>query len=439
MLSGPLVSYVSVLYNIRWIFVIFSILLLLYILYKIIKKENIFNKLYCTNDYIEIIIITIFLFYCIIISLFSDVYLKNLIIALKNNFQFYPLIFLYFIMPFCNRFSVNLIKSVMIIAFIQLPISIAQYIFVVPIVKSDAVSKSTGVLDAVNGTFGTSLKGGGTGVLVFFSCIVLCGLLLAVSRKMISRWKWLISSIVVISPMLINETKASFAFFMVGVFVIVIFDNKIKTINKLKLFTISTAMVVLLLGATFSIYSMYGYSPEQVVKDTISYNFGSKGYGKYRLNRFSSLTFWWDKNKDDLVTLFLGHGLDSTNEGTSGLSDIGSVAQRYPLYGTGLTTASQMLWEVGVLGSLLFLSVFVVCFCTCFKLSRLKDILILDSYLAILNLANLSMLLLLLFYNSSFRDSQPANLIIYVIILLTLHLKSKNMSHGFSGKLTNNQ
>jgi hypothetical protein len=70
------------------------------------------------------------------------------------------------------------------------------------------------------------------------------------------------------------------------------------------------------------------------------------------LNRTTVLTFWVQRQGlHDPAGALLGHGLGTAHDATGG-----EIARRYPGYGISLTAASILLWEQGILGSVLFLA-----------------------------------------------------------------------------------
>ena len=182
---------------------------------------------------------------------------------------------------------------------------------------------------------------------------------------------------------------------------------------------------IAMIYATLEIAASFGVDQDTNIQTTIDYNIGSQGYGKYRLNRFTSLVFWWQENKNNHEKILIGHGLDATVELEMGLSLPGSVAQQYPFYGTGLTTASQLLWETGIIGFTLFVSIFVLSLITCVLLAKSPFLTNQDQYFALCAAAGNAMSILLFFYDSSFRNSQPANLFCTIMVGLTILMQTK--------------
>ncbi|MCI5129963.1 MAG: hypothetical protein D3904_00185 [Candidatus Electrothrix sp. EH2] len=423
MLAGIFVSYIPELYNIRWVFTILSLIIGVYIIFHIIFKKrkiqiqrsNIFN------------VYSIFILYSIFFSIINDISFERLIISMKNNFQFYPIILFLFFFRFDTNFITNLFKSLFTIAILQPLIVLFQFFYIVPKIGNSVHLSGTSsltVLDAVNGSFGTTMRGGGTGMFTIFTCVVLCGILASYNRRFINGIKCLCYSIYILIPLFLNETKAAFIFFLVGSTIISFDRNPI--VRRKILFTILVALYsIAMIYATLEIAASFGVDRNTNIQTTLDYNIGSQGYGKYRLNRFTSLVFWWKENKNNLEEIFIGHGLDATIELEMGLSLPGAVAQQYPFYGTGLTTASQLLWETGIIGFTLFISIFLLSLIACVVFAKSPFLTNQEQYLALCVAAGNAISILLFFYDSSFRNSQPANLFCTMMVGLTIFIQAR--------------
>jgi hypothetical protein len=78
------------------------------------------------------------------------------------------------------------------------------------------------------------------------------------------------------------------------------------------------------------------------------------------------LTFWaQQQGLHEPAGALLGHGLGAAHDATGG-----QIARRYPGYGVGLTAASRLLWEQGVLGTALFLAILATAWRTANRIRR---------------------------------------------------------------------
>jgi hypothetical protein len=418
MFAGIAVSYIPGMFNLRWGINILSLLIGTIVTLKIMLN----HKNFILRSNIIFTLFALFFIYSILSSIVNVIPMKQLIISIKNNFQFLPLLLFFLVYPLSATFPKQLIKAIIVVALFQPPIALLQYFFIVPYVKQSTVYAGTAMLDAVNGSFGTHLRGGGSGMYTLFTCTILCGLIAAYGQKIINTKKYLLFSIYILFPMFLNETKAAFIFLFFGSLVVIGFNHRIKIKKKILLSILAAFIGVVMIWFTFQMIASHGKNVDETIQQTLSYNFGEEGYGSYQLNRLTCITFWWQENKGNIIDLLIGHGLDSTIEDKSGLSDIGEVAKRHPMYGTGLTTASTMLWELGIIGFTLFITIFLLGFKQSLKLSQSTELSSTEKLIALCTGAGISMTILLFFYNSLFRNSQPANLFIILMIGITISL-----------------
>jgi hypothetical protein len=102
---------------------------------------------------------------------------------------------------------------------------------------------------------------------------------------------------------------------------------------------------------------------EQRLDENMEYNVGTRGYyGGASLNRGNVVQFWWHEHgaKDPAGTVF-GHGLGSSF-GPMGSEQRGHMDRKYPGYAIGLISLSALLWDVGLLGTGLYLMMFLAAF-----------------------------------------------------------------------------
>ncbi|MDO8971103.1 MAG: hypothetical protein Q7U74_10475, partial [Saprospiraceae bacterium] len=123
---------------------------------------------------------------------------------------------------------------------------------------------------------------------------------------------------------------------------------------------------LLTIGAVMTYLSITKTTLDEQISDTLRYNVYEGGYGGYKLNRTTVLSFWAEhQGAKDPVSLVLGNGIGSSHFTTSG-----HVANRFPAYGIGLTAASTLLWDLGILGIALFLSILILAWRTAGRLRR---------------------------------------------------------------------
>jgi hypothetical protein len=91
-------------------------------------------------------------------------------------------------------------------------------------------------------------------------------------------------------------------------------------------------------------------------KESIEYNFGRAGYfGGRGLNRTTVLRYWWEHHGlADPIGTFFGHGLGSSYGAGERVALTGHMHNAHRGQGIGQTGIAAMLWDLGLLGTLLF-------------------------------------------------------------------------------------
>jgi hypothetical protein len=421
-LAGGIISYFPEITTIRWGIVLLSLILGVRTIIEFAVPGENHSDFKIEKPFIFMII---FLTIGITSSLLNGVPITSIIISLKNYFQFVPVAFVLAILPQFKRHSLvkKIIVCLFIVALIQIPAALYQkYILGAQFLAMGR--SSVAVQDAVSGTFANSLRGGASSVLSLY-LLFMVGILISFAKNQIIPWrKTILVSCLLMMPILFNETKVSF------IYISIIFLNIFKKeILKLQFKGIAAIIVLLIVisGLGYSYKQIYTTSDRdlnQYITSSISYNFGERGYGKYRLNRLSVLTFWSRELRSyDNTALLFGHGLDSANEGEAGIQKKpGHIAAHYPDYGIGLTMASRLLWETGIIGTVFFFMIFVAGFkiITRFIRNNIDQMNKFENALLI-GLQTGYVLILVDFFNcSAFRTMEVYNFLVSLILGLTI-------------------
>jgi hypothetical protein len=212
-------------------------------------------------------------------------------------------------------------------------------------------------VDIIAGTFGGELLGGGNNAeMATFLIIVLAFLLSRWRAGLLTTKKLIYLCIPTLSPLFLGETK------IVVIFLPIMFFGLYgsELIRKP-----AQGLTALLIGTILTLLAGYVYveliiqkTLHEVIQETLLYNLYSQGYGNNFLNRTTVITFWWKQNVIDPAHLLFGHGLGSAHPGGTSLLS-GHIDQHYLGYGIGLTSASLLLWETGLLGFALFTSIII--------------------------------------------------------------------------------
>lgn len=307
-----------------------------------------------------------------------------------------------------NEFN-NWLKLLLAIALLQLPFALFERLILVPLRGGLRVGAE--VTDIVAGTMGANLKGGSpNSIMVIFIIIAFVFVFSRWKVGLIQTSRMLLLSVILLFPLLLGETKVVIVLLPLMGLVLL---RKDLVQNPAKYLPVLLGLLVLTtLLAYVYVYIMLDSNFTEAVLGTLSYNVNDVGYGGNLLNRTTVMSFWWGLHGwHDPISFLFGHGLGSSY---GSALDGGHVAKMYIDYGIGLTTISSILWDLGMVGLVLYVSIYII---TWFQVSRLwkytNDLLVKADCLSIQ--VGISFTLLFLFYS----DSQ-VNLIVHEIIIATL-------------------
>lgn len=238
----------------------------------------------------------------------------------------------------------------LLLALVQLPWAIYERIVLMPIREGLHAQYPLMVpFDVVAGTFGASLyEGGGNAEMAAFLVIVLAFLMTRWREKIITTGKFITLSIIVLAPLFLGETKI--VIIILPVVFLVVFRQELLARPHVALFAgLVGLLITILAGMAYVSINKQPLSKE--IEETINYNFRDQGHGGWVLNRTKVLTFWAEhQSLNDPVSTVIGNGIGSAHDKT-----MGHISKKYPGYGIGLTAASSLLWESGIVGSALFM------------------------------------------------------------------------------------
>lgn len=372
-----------------------------------------------------LVVVLVLIFIGIISSLINGISLSNIAVALKNYFQFIPVMFALAILPHFKHQSMikRITTGLLIVAVIQVPVALYQK-FILGAQTISAGLSTVAVQDAVSGTFANSIRGGASGVLSLFLIFVVGMIASFAKNKIISLRKAIFTSLILLVPIVFNETKASFVY--IPVVFAVLFRKEILRLKLKGIVSLVLCVSVFLsLGYLYkALYTTSDKDFEGYINGSLEYNIGERGYGMYRLNRSTVLRFWMEERKNyDLTSLMIGHGLDAANEAGGGaFAGIGHMAARYPLYGIGLTMASKLLWETGVAGLISFFAILVIAFIkiSCFLKDNDGPIPTFHRSVLLALQVGIALCTIESFVSAAFRSQEVYNFLVSLILGLSL-------------------
>jgi hypothetical protein len=319
----------------------------------------------------------LFFLFSVFSALLNEKLSINAISGLKGYFQVWAVLLAFIWLRLKSTEASRYIKSLLWLSLLQVPFALHQYFFLVPLRLSKAMAEKDLVVavDVVAGTFGASLSGGGGSQNMAVLQVISIALVWALYRiGSLSVKTASILSLIFFLPLILNETKITF--FILPLALALIFQDRLlrnffKTVATVVL--IGSLMIALAIGYTLlpRAGSQKDESLSKLVEHSMAYNFGNTGYGGLLLNRSTVYAFWFKQNimNGSIKDVLIGHGPGATNT-TPGLSTHTLAIDNYAGVGIGLTGIDGLLWEVGVLGTLAVIGLFISSYFTAGRLAN---------------------------------------------------------------------
>lgn len=305
----------------------------------------------------------ILMLYAVFVTLTNFHSIGESIAGFKRYFQVFGLLFALCWLAISDQDIFRWRRFFVFVALVQLPFALYELIILVPQREGFRILNLVPI-DVVAGTFGASLyQGGANAEMATFLIIVLAFILARKQVKAFSNSRLLLLVPLVLAPLFLGETKV--VVILLPMMFLVLYRHELLT--RPHYAVIGLLMGLLLTTGTIMAYlSITKTSLDEQIQHTLEYNVYERGYGSLHLNRTTVLTFWAkQQGAHDPVSLVLGNGLGSSHRGTGG-----HVDKRYPRYGIGLTAASTLLWDLGILGLAMYLSILALAWRTAGRLRR---------------------------------------------------------------------
>ena len=255
--------------------------------------------------------------------------------------------------PFASKVVRRWMLLILAISIAHLPLALYQRLELSQVLEGGA--------DAIVGLLELDFKGrGASGVLALMQMLVAGGIL-AFARESLLKWPVAVLLIaLVLAPLLFSETNV--IFIVMPLVVIAVYADLIRKRPILLVFGLGAfAAAFIALGSLYLVWQQTAWvggqqiSMEKRLENIIAYNFGEAGYNNQGdLNRKTVFTYWANnhglQNPDEWA---FGHGIGSTN--LFGDDSMPVLAVRHGGKSLGLSTVPQYLWEIGIVGTGLFL------------------------------------------------------------------------------------
>lgn len=310
----------------------------------------------------------LFLFSAVASSLIQGHGLMEFIAGFKRYFQSLGLMMALTLIVFTPENYVRWRKFLMVVALLQFPFALYELLVLVPLRGGLALSSET--TDVIAGTFGANLEGGSpNSVMVVYLFIALSFLAAHWRAGLINSKTFYPLAFICLLPLGMGETKIAVIMLpLVGL--VLLKDDLIKAPLRFLFLVLIIILLTVILGYVYVSVIMHT-DLDDFVNGTIKYNFGDKGYSQTQsLNRFTSITFWIQQQSwNDPVGFLFGNGLGSSY--TTPEENAGYLGAKYGHYGIDLTAVSTLLWDTGLIGFILFTSIFLAAWRGAGQLHRL--------------------------------------------------------------------
>ncbi|MBZ0069831.1 MAG: hypothetical protein K8F26_13580 [Thiobacillus sp.] len=283
--------------------------------------------------------------------------LMTAISGTKNYFQVWGLILVFALIRYRGDFSRGLTILLVGVGLLQIPFVLHQHFFIVPMRMRFAGVGGLSPDDVIAGTFGAEWYGGGNNALLAAYLFIVISLLFSLWRnKVLPAWLVFPAALLLAFPVFLNEAKVAL-FYAWVMFVVLYWDDIARRPLR---FIVANAFLVVFMSVFILFYAQIAaetgkaHTVGQYLDFLIEMNL-YRGYGTYELNRWTALVFWFQEHfPHDLWHALVGHGLGETQEGSNLVDVSNSLAgHRYHGMGIGLTGLSALLWDVGLVGTML--------------------------------------------------------------------------------------
>ncbi len=353
-----------------------------------------------------------FVVLCVAGSAFDWHSLDEFVAGFKRYFQAYGLLFALAALPFTTGDMRRWKKLLLAIALLQLPLALYEFIVLVPL--RGGLESGSAVLDVVAGTFGANLRGGSPNAeMAAFLLMTVAFLSMRWRAGVLGTGSYLFCTLICLIPLGLGETKIVVLLIPLVAFVLLRRDFFRAPARYLPI-VLAFCAITALLGYIY-VTVMMRSSLGAVLENTIHYNFEHAGYGQAYLNRSTVLGFWWERHGwYDPLSLLFGHGIGSSYwSPTNPIA--GHIGMQFARYSIDLTAVAGLLWDVGLVGCLLYLLVILSAWRAANRLWRwTPDLVVRADALAIQ--AALAIVLVFLFYNSSAINLLPFQVLIATVL-----------------------
>ena len=284
------------------------------------------------------LLLTIYLAHLIIGIWLNDVNGWVILAGLRIYTKFLPIFLLPIIFSFTEHDFKKLILFVFVLAMVQFPVVLWQRF-----VKYSASLSG----DPMGGTLGYSTSG----VLAIFLLVVISFLIAFYFKEKISLPVFLLSLTAAFIPITLNETKISFVLLPIAfIFPALFIKAKRESIFRTLL------VMIIFFSSVFVLKNIYDYFQQKRWGYGIETFVAMPGrLDEYSRTRLNPIKYSFTKALNGPIFMFFGHGVGNVSQGFTRKLNGKYVEQAY-YYGVYRVSFTLMMWEIGIIGTILFFS-----------------------------------------------------------------------------------
>lgn len=359
----------------QWIPYLLCLIAIFKINFPISKTSNAEKQPRTPLSNLPIIFLALY-FICMIFSISMNLSrMEQVIVGLKNAIPIWMVAFLIIQTNQIDKISPLVWRIIYGIFYLQVPLVLYQHFVIVP-----SRPDRTTAMDAVVGTFGGLIEGGGaSSTLVAFAIFVLIFESAKFTRGLSSRWHFGLVASTAAVIILSGEVKAAFIWLPMCVFYVLrkrIFKNPFVFLTSV------SATLIFLFGLFAAYDAMYWQQRDQKSAgdriERMQYFFDTKNidYRTGEVSRGASFALWFNDSNTGLAHRLFGYGAGASRISATG--GLGDVAKRFAPLSVAATTVAALLWDAGVVGLFCFASVVLTSLIYAMRLSNEKRLSELD-------------------------------------------------------------
>ncbi|OAT18962.1 hypothetical protein M979_1786 [Buttiauxella noackiae ATCC 51607] len=318
----------------------------------------------------ETIVLALYLIFLVMagVSTILQEGVTDAIVGFKNEIAL-SLIMFCLLLGFCRESQVyRVTKTLYWVFYAQFPMVLYQLLFVVP--QRVAAYGEEDKWDSVVGTFGGNPMGGGNTAAMGLFCLLIMLLKISEFKHGLTTFKSMALHIILgFGLCIVGEVKFVILLSPILMCWVWLMPSYVKGMSKINLkalllifsgMALLITFAIIILAAGYS--SAFGSDPTEsslsIFLSSLDYIFDPNYIlPSGEIGRFTTLTFWL-RNNDlwGLSGTLFGYGLNATNSGS--IVSPGFLNLTYNLI-LDSTSLSMLLWEVGAVGTVLFIGLII--------------------------------------------------------------------------------